>query len=212
MMVGAHVAFAQRVSFGVIGGTNLTADFPTTRDPRVPGSLIDIDRYSDRRGLIAGISVEVDLGRSLSLEGNALRRQLEVRLRSVFPDGRIQDTFRTEIGTWEWPILLKYRLPAVRAMRPFIEAGPSFRTRHNPVPTEPSQLGATVGTGVDLRFGRFRVSPALRYTRWQYDGDFPRIATKRDQVEFVTGISYATSVPSWRIGNRSFRALDGVAS
>jgi hypothetical protein len=58
---------------------------------------------------------------------------------------------------------------------------------------------------VEFRFGRLSVSPALRYTRWQYDGDYPRAATKRDQVEFVTGISYATSVPSWRIGDRKLR-------
>jgi hypothetical protein len=201
----AHDAFGQRVSFGSVGGTNLTRDFPVTRDPHVPLSVIEIDRYSNHRGLIAGISVEVDLGRGLSVEGNALHRQLELRLRSVFPDGTIQEGVRTEVGTWEWPILLKYGLPAFRATRPFIEAGPSFRTRHNPVPTEPSQVGGTVGTGVELRFGRFRVSPALRYTRWQYDGDFPRISTKRDQLEFLTGISYVTSVPSWRLGNRKLR-------
>lgn len=204
LIFNAHVASAQRVSFGAVGGTNLTTDFPTTRDPRVPGSPIDIDRYSDHRGLIAGVSVEMDLGHGISVEGNALRRQLKLGLRSVFPDGTVGE-FETEIGTWEWPILLKYQMPALRALRPFIEAGPSFRTRHNPAPAEPSQFGGTVGTGVELRFGRLRVSPALRYTRWQYDGDFPRIATKRDQLEFVTGISYATSIPAWRIGNRKLR-------
>ena len=139
------------------------------------------------------------------MEGNALRRQLKLRQRSVFPDGTTEDGFRKEIGTWEWPILLKYRMPAVRGMHPFIEAGPSFRTRHDPVPGEPSQIGGTIGAGAEVRFGRFRVSPALRYTRWQFDGDFPRIATKRDQLEFLTGISYATAVSSWRLGSRKLR-------
>jgi hypothetical protein len=205
LVANIQVAFGQRTSFGFIGGVNLTHDFPTSRDPSVPGVLTEIDRYSARHGLIAGITVEVDLWRGLSMEGNALRRQLDLRLRSVSPDGTIEEGVRSEIGTWEWPILLKYRMPAFRAVRPIVEAGPSFRTRHNPVPTEPSQIGGTVGAGAEIRAGRFRVSPVIRYTRWRHDGDFPRIATKRDQIEFVTGISYATSLPSWRVGGRKLR-------
>lgn len=109
------------------------------------------------------------------------------------------------MGTWEWPILLKYQIPKVGAIRPFFEAGTSFRTRHNPAPTEPSQIGGTVGASVDFPVGPFRVSPTLRYTRWQYDSDYPRFASKRDQIEFVTGISYATSLRSWNVRGRKLR-------
>ncbi len=122
-------------------------------------------------------------------------------MRDVFPDGSSRYYDEATPSTWEFPMLAKYRIPVRGAVRPFVEAGPSFRTRHMAVPAEPSHFGGTVGTGVEFRFGRFRVSPALRYTRWQYDGDYPRAATKRDQIEFVTGISYATSVPSWRMAN-----------
>jgi hypothetical protein len=209
LLAGPGLIFAQRVSFGFIGGTNLTRDFPISRtlylDPSNPGGLTTFDLYSDRRGFIAGLSVEVDLGSGLSLEGNALHRRLQLKLRSIFPDATIQQGNPSEIGTWEWPVLMKYRMPAVRSVRPFLEAGPSFRTRHNPAPSEPSQIGGTVGAGAEIRAGRFRVSPAIRYTRWQYDGDYPRIATKRDQIEFVTGISYATSLPSWKVGGRKLR-------
>ena len=198
--------FAQRVSFGFQGGVNLTRDFPSSGevyfDTSFPSGPTTFERYSDRHGFIAGVSIEVDLGRGLSLEGNALRRQLQLKLRSIFPDGSVNNVAPAEIGTWEWPILIKYRMPSVRAVRPFVEAGPSFRTRHNPVPSEPSQIGATLGAGAEFYAGKFRISPALRYTRWQYDGDYPRIATKRDQLEFVTGISYATSLPSWRFGGK----------
>ena len=129
-----------------------------------------------------------------------------MKQRFIFPDGTVQENGTlSDIGTWEFPILLKYRLPAVRALRPFIEAGPSFRTRHNPGASEPSQVGSTLGTGVELRAGRLRVSPTLRYTRWQKDPDYPRIASKRDQIEFVTTISYATCVPSWRVGGKKLR-------
>jgi hypothetical protein len=151
------------------------------------------------------LSIEVDLGKGFALQGNALQRNLHLRRRFLFPDGTLQDAGRVSVSTWEWPILLKYRLPAFGAMRPFVEAGPSFRTRHDPAPTEPSQIGGTVGTGLEFRVGPFRVSPGIRYTRWQYDGDYPRIATKRDQIEFLTGISYARPLPSLQFGGRKLR-------
>ncbi|HYI93815.1 MAG TPA: hypothetical protein VEX68_09750, partial [Bryobacteraceae bacterium] len=212
-LVNAELLFAQRVSFGFMGGTNLTWDFPSSYlvhvvhvDPSIPGELTTFERYSDRRGFIAGLSIEVDLGKGLALEGNALRRQLQLKGRTILPDGGMRDEVTTDIGTWEWPILMKYRMPAVRAVRPFIEAGPSFRTRHYPGASEPSQIGGTVGAGVEFRVGKFRVSPTFRYTRWQYDDvGYPRVDTKRDQIEFSTSISYATSLPSWKVGGRKLR-------
>ena len=207
--LNSELLFSQRVSFGFMGGTNLTRDFPISRitylDPSIPGGLTTFERYSDRHGFIAGLSIEVDLGKGLALEGNALRRQLQLKARTIFPDGRMQQEATADVGTWEWPILMKYRMPAIQAVRPFIEAGPSFRTRHNPVPSEPSQIGGTAGAGMEIRVGKFRVSPTFRYTRWQYDGDYPRVATKRDQIEFLTGVSYATSLLSWKLGDRKLR-------
>ncbi|MCC6589644.1 MAG: hypothetical protein IT168_23310 [Bryobacterales bacterium] len=208
-LCSASSVLGQRVSFGFVGGTPLTRDFPITRmfytNPEISNDLIAFDWFSDTRTFLAGLSVEIDLGKGISLEGNVLHRTLHLQRRNVFPNGSSEYLGEVTPSTWEWPILAKYRLPVRGAVRPFIEAGPSFRTRHNQVPAEPSQFGATAGTGVEFRFGRFKVSPALRYTRWQYDGDFPRAATKRDQIEFVTGISYATSIPSWQLGKRKLR-------
>lgn len=200
---------AQHVSFGFVGGTPLTRDFPITRTfytaSETSTDLIAFDWFSDTRSFLAGLSVEIDLGKGFSLEGNALHRNLHLQMRFIFPDGSVQEAGEATVSTWEWPILAKYRFPPRGAVRAFVEAGPSFRTRHNPVPSEPSQVGGTVGTGMEFGFGRFRISPAVRYTRWQYDGDYPRAATKRDQIEFLTGFSYATSIPSWRLGNRKIR-------
>ncbi len=212
-LCSASTMLGQRVSFGFVGGTPLTRDFPISRTfyttSETSKDLIAFDWFSDTRSFLAGLSVEIDLGKGLSLEGNALHRDLHLQRRNVFPNGSSQSLGEATPSTWEWPILAKYRLPLRGAVRPFIEAGPSFRTRHNPVPAEPSQFGGTAGTGVEFCLGRFRISPAIRYTRWQYDGDYPRAATKRDQIEFVTGIGYATSIPSWRLGNRKLR-LGGV--
>ncbi|MCC6369048.1 MAG: hypothetical protein IT165_36460 [Bryobacterales bacterium] len=202
-------SYPHRVSFGFIGGAPLTRDFPVSRtvftNPDLGPGPIKFDWFSDTRAFLAGLSVEADLGKGISVEGNALHRTLHLQRRLIFADGTVRNEGETTPTTWEWPILAKYRLPRRGAVRPFIEAGPSFRTRHNQAPAEPSQFGATAGAGVELRFARVRISPALRYTRWRYDGDYPRAATKRDQIEFVTGISYGTSLSSWRLGNNRLR-------
>ncbi len=196
----------QRASFGFVGGTHLTRDFPISRtvftNPDIPQGPVTFDLFSETRSLLWGLAVEIDLGKGFSLEGNALHRNLHLEQRFIYPEESATGYGRLTVGTWEWPVLAKYRLPGRGAVRPFLQAGPSFRTRHNPAPTEPSQFGGTVGAGMEFRFHRFRLSPALRYTRWRYDGDYPRIATKRDQVELVTGLRYATSVPAWRFGSK----------
>jgi hypothetical protein len=113
-------------------------------EPSHPDGLTMFDLFSDTRSVIAGLSVNVLLGKGLSLEANALHRNLHLKRRFIFPDGSTLDQGRTSVSTWQWPILLKYRLPAHRRIQPFVEAGPSFRTRHNPVPSEPSQFGGTI--------------------------------------------------------------------
>lgn len=208
-VLNAGLAFGQRVSFGFQGGVNLTRDFPISRtvfqDSSYPSGLTTFDLFSDTHNFIAGLSVDVALAGRLSLEASALRRKLALERRFIFPNGSLQNSGQLSVTTWEWPVLLKYRLPALGTMRPFIEAGPSFRTRHNPAPSEPSQIGISGGTGIEWRAGALRISPALRYTRWQYDGDYPRIATKRDQIEFMAGIGHATSLPSWRVRGKKLR-------
>ena len=206
MLVAQTTPEAPRVWFGVVGGTALTRDFPISRmsyqSPVDPYGRAAFDWFSDTRSFLGGVSFEVGLSKGFSLEANALRRNLHLAMRDVFTDGSTRYYGENTIGTWEWPILAKYRFPLKGNARPFVEAGPSFRTRHNPVPAEPSQFGATVGTGIEFRLSRFRISPALRYTRWQYDGDFPRAATKRDQIELVTGFSYGAFPTRWGLANR----------
>lgn len=209
LLTSAGPAAAQRVSFGFVGGSNLTRDFPISRtlysDGDYAGGLTTFDLYSEGHSLLAGLSAEVYFGKGLSIEGNAVHRKLHLKQRFLFPDGSRREDGEVGVSTWQFPMLVKYRMRRVGAMRPFVEAGPAFRTRHNPAPTEPSQLGGTIGAGAEFQAGRVRISPVVRYTRWQYDGDFPRFATKRDQIELLAGINYATSVPSWKIGGRKLR-------
>ncbi|HEY4087886.1 MAG TPA: outer membrane beta-barrel protein [Bryobacteraceae bacterium] len=199
--------FAQRVSFGFVGGTNITHDFHLWQFPyqsdAYPGGLTTFELFSKTHTFIAGFSTEVQIHSGFSFEADALHRTLNLELQSVLPDRSILPDGTENIITWEFPLLLKYRLPLAGPVHPFINAGPSFRTRKNTASTEPSQFGGTVGAGVEFQAGRLRISPAIRYTRWQYDGDFPLYATKPDQFEFVTGVSYATSMGNWRVGRRA---------
>src|SRR6185369_6567288 len=110
-----------------IGGTNLTHDFSTAYQstPNEPTFLL----FSDPHSLILGPSMEVDLTKALSVEIDALHRNLQLERGFITPGGqRGTGSDPGEIGTWEFPFLLKYKIP-VSGMRPFVELGPSFRIR-----------------------------------------------------------------------------------
>ncbi len=208
----ASDAFAQRLSLGFIGGTNLTHDFSTSSslfvDQSDPSVLTTFLLFSDSHSLIVGPTMEVNLAKELSIEVDALHRNLELKNAFIPPGGqRVTGSDSGEIGTWEFPFLVKYRIP-VSKIRPFMELGPSFRVRKNPNSTKPSAYGFAAGMGAEFRLGHFRLSPTIRYTRWAGEPPFPQAVanTKPDQIEFLTGISYATSPESWHIFGGKFHA------
>src|SRR5947209_20573022 len=55
----------QRVSFGFVGGTNITRDFPISRtlyeDPAYPAGLTTFDLFSNTHAFVAGFSTEVQI-------------------------------------------------------------------------------------------------------------------------------------------------------
>ncbi len=163
----ASDAFAQRLSLGFIGGTNLTHDFSTSSSQFVdqgdPTGLTTFLLFSDSHSLIVGPTMEMDLAKELSIEVDALHRNLELKNAFIPPGGqRVVESDPGEIGTWEFPFLLKYKIP-VSKIRPFVELGPSFRVRKNPNSTEPSAYGFAAGMGAEFRLGHFRLSPTIRY-------------------------------------------------
>src|SRR3712207_9577464 len=64
---------------------------------------------SDRHAPIAGASVEIYFSRQFSLEVDAIKRTLELKRQYLFPDGSSRYEGRTRIGTWQFPVQLKYR-------------------------------------------------------------------------------------------------------
>ncbi|MBM3812696.1 MAG: PorT family protein [Acidimicrobiia bacterium] len=89
--------------------------------------------------------------------------------------------------TWQFPVLAKYRFAGRGGARPFLEAGPSFRTTGNRN-TNPSHTGLTAGAGLDWKQLGFRVAPTFRYTRWAADPWWTH-PSKQDQLEALVAIS-----------------------
>ena len=166
-------AFGKAVSIGGIVGMGLSDDFPS--------SVSDCDRSND----------ELEPIRKLFIEFNGLYRPLHLADESLLsssgqPIPPIR-TGRATVLTWEFPILAKYKLTTART-KPFFEVGPAFRPSGNLNGANPSKYGATAGGGVEAKWGKVQLSPALRYTRWAIDQT--ATPTNRNQIEAIIGFSY----------------------
>lgn len=114
-------------------------------------------------------------------------------------------------NSFEIPVLLKYRfgLPLVK---PYIEAGPSFRKFVNvnhplscvlsscsssiQFASDKGGAGLTFGAGVEVKLLLIRISPELRYTHWgSHALSVSALGTdilhaNQNQAEFLVGISF----------------------
>jgi hypothetical protein len=142
---------------------------------------------------------EAGIGRGFAVEVNGLYRALQGT------DRRFEERSRFAHVTWEFPLLLKYRIPGPRrgtsgwrwgGIQPFIEAGPSLRLEGNLNIRGVSPLGATAGAGIEKRIGgsRMKIAPMIRYTRWgqRVESDpRPYLArAKRDQAQLLVALSF----------------------
>jgi hypothetical protein len=189
------LAYAQPLSFGLIGGASLTQDFQnydllpvgaTTQDISILGS-------STPQRWIAGGTLEVRLPLHLSVEADALYHELQFKTAVEFgqtpPDWG--HALQQHVVTWEFPVLLKYhfQLPLVK---PFIAVGPVFRTLGNLSHTNPSNHGFAAGLGTEAHLWRLKIAPQFRYLRWARDQNVPifGLTTVTDQAEFLTAITF----------------------
>ena len=168
----------KRPWIGVVLGVPLTEDVQSSPEP-LPPYTGEVRRKFDFRS-VAGVVVEAPIGERLSIEVDGLYRRLRYK------------NDPSVVVTWEIPVLGKYTL-STRALMPFLEGGPSFRVAGNLNFTNPSHYGTTVGVGTNIRLRRFKIAPAVRYTRWAADGPkltSPPVLTRQNQVELVIGISF----------------------
>ena len=142
--------------------------------------------FSDTKNYIVGPMVELHLPLGLSAEADALYRPLSFKTQSA--SGATNTTF----SSWEFPVLAKYRFP-IPLVKPYVEAGPSFRTVGGLFGGNFSNSGFTAGAGVELRLRRFRIGPEIRYTHWGSDSsNAPNLgfSSNQNQGEFLVGFSF----------------------
>jgi hypothetical protein len=187
----ACTAQAQIFSYGVKAGVPVTA--------ALPGFGSSDNPYLDTGRWTIGPSVELHLFRGLSVEFDALFRGYTVV--STFPalippaSGALESA-DSSTKAWDFPLLLKYRLPGQR-WHPFVDAGYQWTHQSSDEIISPDAFtlvscfsggvefcptvnpgsakigsnvrGPAVGAGIEFKFRRVRVAPETRYTRLNPD-------------------------------------------
>jgi len=209
------ICAAQSISIGGIGGGRLTDDVQSSHTPEsnvVAG--VPVFQLQSRFYEI-GPTLEIGLPHGFSLEADAIYHR-QGFFYTFYHDTQYF-THGERDNTWEFPVLLKYRLP-FPAIQPFVEAGVSPRTMHGqsngtlqfdvvtlgapsltsfPADYSPT-VGFVAGGGVRFNIGHLRISPQLRYTRWfttpisGMDGNIVggTFASNLNQVDVLVGIGW----------------------
>jgi hypothetical protein len=175
-------AFGKRFSLGLLVGAGLGDDLESGTPTLAGGGA----QRSDSNSLIAGALLEVDIHRDLYLEADGIYRPLHA---TVLPSA-LGPGMRYAVLTWEFPVLAKYKFRGARAWRPFAELGPAFRLDGNFNGPTPAHYGATGGAGVEARLWRFKISPAVRYSRWGRQRTASGGGVFRNEVEGVVGVEF----------------------
>jgi hypothetical protein len=193
---------AETIHFGVKGGVFLT-DWHEIFNGR--------NYYEDRSGrYVVGPAVEIPLVNRVAIEADALYRREGRYSASGIPGFAF--TSVEKANSWEFPILLKYRLRE-RVFRPFAVIGPSFRyvgaqhvtgtcTGSLCGSSEGSQtfdrnqfvtVGLAAGGGAEFRAGIARLSAEMRYVRvgsGTNDSAGSQIRTGQNQLAVLFGIVF----------------------
>jgi hypothetical protein len=188
------IAFAQPISIGIRGGVPFTGAFSDVTTTSSGSEFVR--QYSGSNEFLIGPMVELHLPLGFSVEADALYHPLD--LTQEINNGT--STFRnsTTINSWEFPILAKYHFLPLPIIKPYVEAGPSFRATGGAVSSYFSKAGLTIGAGVEIKLSRLRLEPELRYIRWGSDANLTYgptpltnlAASNVNQVQFEFGIAF----------------------
>lgn len=206
LLLGAISSFAAGpLSFGIKAGVPLTDFVDTARTGRF-SYFTNTNRY------IIGPSAELRLPFGLGVEFDALYRRVNYQ-GSGFAIDTTTD-IRTTANAWEFPLLVKYRLPGF-VIHPYVAAGVAWdnlsgvkQTLRNTLvgsgittttQRDPQELqnntttGFVLGGGVEVRALVVRLSPEIRYTRWgskHFNDINGLLRSNQNQAEFLLGIHF----------------------
>ena len=171
---------------------------------------------------VVGPTIEVSLPWNFAFEFDALYHRVGYSV-SHFLDGLGGFIEGDRDNSWEFPMMLKYKLPFSK-IKPFAEIGLAPRTISGTargigtnfnIDTGQTttanytfsrdwgaSLGVVVGGGAQFEIGRLRLSPELRYTHWTSTPinmpipDGAAISSTQDQVDVLVGIGWVIHRPS----------------
>jgi len=192
-------ALSQSLTVGVKGGLRLTGDDPAYGQ-------------SDSKRYLVGPTVELGLPFHFALEVDALYS----RLGNTFfiPLIANESDIRTIANSWEFPFLLKYRLPVSPRLRPFVSAGVEPRYAYGRINTihygylpgditfrstdwHAHDRALVLGAGVAIQTGPLRIAPEFRYVRWAIphlpepnDVAYYLSPNRNDEVRIMLGIGW----------------------
>jgi hypothetical protein len=97
-------------------------------------------------------------------------------------------------GSWEFPLLGKFRLPG-GALRPYVAGGASFRSFGQLISfagtLDGDGWGGVLAGGLEVKVGRVRLSPEIRYTRWgSGNGAGAGLEYSRNEIDFLFGLTF----------------------
>ena len=171
-----------------------------------------------------GTATEIPVGFGLSMEIDTLYKRFNYSEKgsviSYGPEyGILSSATLTTGNAWEFPLLLKFRLPGRRARLYFDGGfnqrwvtnlhqwdnqtlrsviGPPSASYRRIEKTDPSELrrrwfpGVSIGEGVEIRVGGLLWTPEIRYTRWTANANKGvALSLEGNQLEFLLGIGFA---------------------
>lgn len=162
---------AQRLAVGIKAGARLTDDVEAAAAP-------ESKRY------VVGPMVELKLLKGLAVEFDALYNRFGYRTANsdILGGGYVE---RVRGNTWEFPILAKYHFKLPYLLLGYSPRRTAVQARGNGVsvsiigPSSPYEYsrdyglrtthGLVTGAGLNLPAGPLRLSPEVRYTRWNAD-------------------------------------------
>ena len=184
---------AQPISFGIRGGVPLIDAYSAITE--TSGSSF-VKHFSASKEYQIGAMLELHLPLGLGVEADALYHPLNLTQQIyIAPPAVNAGNFQSSItvNSWEFPILGKFHFLPLPLVKPYIEAGPSFRALANAA-SHFSSSGFTIGVGLELKISRLRIEPDIRYTRWGSDEASAIAAgatpSNVNQVAFLIGIAF----------------------
>jgi hypothetical protein len=196
----APSVFAQRASVGIVVGGYFNRDFESRYQPG-PSGVPDVVE-SDAGGYVIGPALELRLSESFALGVEALYKPLHYEDGVRFDQsGAVVGFAPNTVVTWQFPVLARYQFRQ-HNLRPFVEAGPSFRATGNLNRADPSHFGVGAGFGFAADLGRLQIAPTMRYTRWLEDGRRADVRAKQDQIELLVRFGYRQNSSLKPLGKR----------